>query len=426
MNIPFNSVSKLQWRNPSPISDSSCLVCGDPNGKRHYGAMSCNGCKGFFRRSIWEKRTYKCSFNNECIIEFKYRNRCRACRLKRCLKVGMDANAVRSERTRKSAVKSEEGIKMEIKDEIASEPEDECPQDIKPDIAMAWQTKEIIALMLSEEQRILDWSEPYDPTRYYTMDADVLQAIKDPAKVCARTELKWSSQCRPLITAEALRLNWCRTFTLTVDWYNTLPEHRALIDDDKVLLVKLSLMPVGWLWYAYKSYAFHADGIVFVDGSWFPRDPKLQKQVCSTCCFYYARITEMFMHDVVNEMFELQIDETEMVLLKAICHLAPDYRLTRRGNDVVSTGREKYKRALCEYVRMNTNGYIEAAFRTAKLLQLLPAVDILGKYEDESALLVSLGETEFNGSGGGLPYDIHASETPFGKRTDTHVPLHIQ
>lgn len=73
-----------------------CQVCGDKASGFHYGVHSCEGCKGFFRRSIQQKIQYRpCSKNQQCPIMRINRNRCQYCRLKKCVSVGMSRDAIR-------------------------------------------------------------------------------------------------------------------------------------------------------------------------------------------------------------------------------------------------------------------------------------------------------------------------------------------
>ncbi|XP_022708642.1 nuclear hormone receptor E75-like isoform X2 [Varroa jacobsoni] len=73
-----------------------CRVCGDKASGFHYGVHSCEGCKGFFRRSIQQKIQYRpCTKNQQCAILRINRNRCQYCRLKKCIAVGMSRDAVR-------------------------------------------------------------------------------------------------------------------------------------------------------------------------------------------------------------------------------------------------------------------------------------------------------------------------------------------
>ncbi len=37
-----------------------CAICGDRATGKHYGASSCDGCKGFFRRSVRKNHMYSC------------------------------------------------------------------------------------------------------------------------------------------------------------------------------------------------------------------------------------------------------------------------------------------------------------------------------------------------------------------------------
>uniref|UniRef100_A0A3P9M9E2 Nuclear receptor subfamily 1, group D, member 2b n=1 Tax=Oryzias latipes TaxID=8090 RepID=A0A3P9M9E2_ORYLA len=73
-----------------------CKVCGDVASGFHYGVHACEGCKGFFRRSIQQNIQYKkCLKNDSCPIMRVNRNRCQQCRFKKCLMVGMSRDSVR-------------------------------------------------------------------------------------------------------------------------------------------------------------------------------------------------------------------------------------------------------------------------------------------------------------------------------------------
>ncbi|KAM4737995.1 vitamin D3 receptor A isoform 2-T3 [Anableps anableps] len=66
-----------------------CGVCGDKATGFHFNAMTCEGCKGFFRRSMKRKASFTCPFNGSCTITKDNRRHCQACRLKRCIDIGM-------------------------------------------------------------------------------------------------------------------------------------------------------------------------------------------------------------------------------------------------------------------------------------------------------------------------------------------------
>ncbi|KAA0705948.1 Nuclear receptor subfamily 1 group D member 1 [Triplophysa tibetana] len=92
-NSPNKSVAALTKLNGMVLL---CKVCGDVASGFHYGVHACEGCKGFFRRSIQQNIQYKkCLKNETCTIMRINRNRCQQCRFKKCLSVGMSRDAVR-------------------------------------------------------------------------------------------------------------------------------------------------------------------------------------------------------------------------------------------------------------------------------------------------------------------------------------------
>ncbi|ETE58366.1 Peroxisome proliferator-activated receptor alpha, partial [Ophiophagus hannah] len=94
---------------PNVALNIECRICGDKASGYHYGVHACEGCKGFFRRTIRLKLIYdRC--DRSCKIQKKNRNKCQYCRFQKCLSVGMSHNAIRfgrMPRSEKAKLKAE-------------------------------------------------------------------------------------------------------------------------------------------------------------------------------------------------------------------------------------------------------------------------------------------------------------------------------
>lgn len=76
----------------SSIDDWYVLFSG-----KHYGVYSCEGCKGFFKRTVRKDLSYTCRDNKECLVDKRQRNRCQYCRYQKCLAMGMKREGMRAQ-----------------------------------------------------------------------------------------------------------------------------------------------------------------------------------------------------------------------------------------------------------------------------------------------------------------------------------------
>ncbi|BFZ25602.1 hypothetical protein BsWGS_28641 [Bradybaena similaris] len=95
MEIQEDSVLDSDGEN----SMGACLICGDKASGYHYSVYSCEGCKGFFKRSVQKNLQYCCKEQAVCYINKFSRNSCQFCRFQKCLNMGMRRDAVREDRS---------------------------------------------------------------------------------------------------------------------------------------------------------------------------------------------------------------------------------------------------------------------------------------------------------------------------------------
>ncbi|XP_066464836.1 nuclear receptor subfamily 1 group I member 3 [Eleutherodactylus coqui] len=88
--------SESDYNDPD-AEEKLCAVCGDKANGYHFHVLTCEGCKGFFRRSMTKGLTFTCPFTRSCPVTKAKRRRCQACRQQKCLEVGMRKDMILSE-----------------------------------------------------------------------------------------------------------------------------------------------------------------------------------------------------------------------------------------------------------------------------------------------------------------------------------------
>ncbi|XP_077159616.1 nuclear receptor subfamily 4 group A member 3 [Paroedura picta] len=221
---------------PSPPSRSSssgegtCAVCGDNAACQHYGVRTCEGCKGFFKRTVQKNAKYVCLANKNCPVDKRRRNRCQYCRFQKCLSVGMVKEVVRTD--------SLKGRRGRLPSKPKSPLQQEPPQPSPPSPP---------ASMLNALVRALSDSAPreLDYARYCSTE-----------QAAAGTDAEHVQQFYNLLTA---------SLDISKSWAEKIPGFTDLPKEDQTLLIESAFLELFVLRLSIRSDTAE-DKFVFCNG----------------------------------------------------------------------------------------------------------------------------------------------------------------
>ncbi|PAV67724.1 hypothetical protein WR25_04235 [Diploscapter pachys] len=312
-----------------------CHICNDKATGKHYGAISCDGCKGFFRRSVRKRHNYVCRFDKCCDITKNQRNACRSCRLQRCIMAGMKANAIQNER-----------------DAIGKRKKPE------PD------SNQILELLLQSEKHCQQ------------LRSSVIKRTEQVSYDCGK--VKWKNDDQRVATLDDVGKSIHQQLALMVEWAKSLSEISKLTVEDQAALLKCTAAQVIILGVAYRSLSLNG-AICLANDRLLPKD---HAALIGDINCVVGRIID----ELVVPMRNLGIDLVEYVILKAILFFNP---VSRGVNDheAVENARLLFLQALEKRCSESPQG---CECRSGRLLLLLPSLQVVAQQMVEDVQLARL------------------------------------
>ncbi|XP_064646515.1 thyroid hormone receptor beta-like [Lineus longissimus] len=306
-----------------------CVVCTDAATGYHYRCMTCEGCKGFFRRTIQKNLQYHCKWNNNCVIDKTTRNQCQQCRYRKCVAVGMATDLVLNERQRKAKRKLIEDnrerrrsdtVKMKLKHES-------CPHDhltlddreLIEKVKLAYEetspklvsyslvSNEVFKMAaLSAILPALDTGQ-LGTFNYYQPECESLKDQEGPFPVDRADPVVWQ-QLAEVMTPSIVRV---------VEFAKQVPGFTGLNVDDQILLLKSCCMEIMCLRAACR-YDPEQQGLTLHNGM------MVSKQDLANSGNGSLGLLIEPIFDFAVGLAKLKLDKTEIALLAAVLLIQSD------------------------------------------------------------------------------------------------------
>ncbi|KAI6228837.1 hypothetical protein M3Y99_01183600 [Aphelenchoides fujianensis] len=225
-----------------------CAVCGIGGAGSHFGAISCQCCAKFMRRSVRLGLRFECRKESQCVVTGHGRASCKSCRMAACLRAGMDPKLIRSDRSRDTDVRDAFKRRNKPPTPPPADPfsiirrvigELDGPLGFRspPPALDSADFSAHLRFFLNADRFVAEFEEPNTAAMpKWSVDLSLEEGfLHTPGRLSQRTKMLWKRE--RLCSPESFVPVACRNIVHFVDVVSHIPELRLLDSSDLLRLL---------------------------------------------------------------------------------------------------------------------------------------------------------------------------------------------